>query len=448
MPTLLTLPPELRQEIYSYLLLVHNVIPETVAWRPGLRYVEGWNTSRFPTMCPPEIATALFRVNREISAEALSYFYSRNGFIGITVGRRSKELLDWSLIIPHCPKAGLICKRPDTVQHFLMTLHIDFFGEQGESRSLRESDKLVTVLSAFYLHRFMRFVNRAVIQKTRDRRERVQVTVHFQPESIYCRHLKRQIKQSIDGLHALRTLRIQSRTDVNPIEHYGDLTKVDSSLLCPSLPPGDTASGSLNDAPDECLTAYDLNHYGYLNEAYICFVMATKYAKAGTLGAHNYGMRARARFKIVYIHSLCGISSFWGVKKQYKDAIKAACMALKTAVTDLNEMPVGRTSQLWVRVVLANQKAVLQVQDTLTCFWTREHGNVPDELRLYFVYMLRILIGLEVHPTLLSPKVRECMQSLLPVAGVKDAQDVEESWPVLKEWTLLDLYNEMKPRWF
>ena len=65
MPNLTTIPLELRQEIYSYLLIDSNVA--------GLD-AEG-------EMMKPKYSTSLFRVNKQISEESSGYFYAKNSFV-------------------------------------------------------------------------------------------------------------------------------------------------------------------------------------------------------------------------------------------------------------------------------------------------------------------------------------------------------------------------------
>ena len=64
-----TLPRELRQEIYSYLLVDHNVVKlEASKTNENLRLT-------------PYFSTSLFLVNKQISEEAIWYFYRQNAFI-------------------------------------------------------------------------------------------------------------------------------------------------------------------------------------------------------------------------------------------------------------------------------------------------------------------------------------------------------------------------------
>ncbi|MCJ1326101.1 hypothetical protein MMC10_002765 [Thelotrema lepadinum] len=76
--TLTTIPVELRFEIYSYLLLTFNNTDEVRK-----------RNDHFDPRCQectvwiPQISTSLFIVNKQISLEALRYFYRKNAFVAI-----------------------------------------------------------------------------------------------------------------------------------------------------------------------------------------------------------------------------------------------------------------------------------------------------------------------------------------------------------------------------
>jgi hypothetical protein len=61
-PPFTNIPPEIRFQIYEYLLLDQNVVTlgET-----------------YPYLLLPEYTTSLFTVNKSISEESLQYFYSQ-----------------------------------------------------------------------------------------------------------------------------------------------------------------------------------------------------------------------------------------------------------------------------------------------------------------------------------------------------------------------------------
>ena len=78
------LPVEIRDEIYSYLLLGNDVVPmfEKCYGRAQLVGLD------------QTFHTAIFRVNRKISAEAITYFYKRNAFVQVDFKNGSwRELL-------------------------------------------------------------------------------------------------------------------------------------------------------------------------------------------------------------------------------------------------------------------------------------------------------------------------------------------------------------------
>ena len=74
MASLLTLPPELRREIHSYLLIDHNVVDKFD------RKLEGYKDTLFNSLVP-HYSTAMFYVNKQLSEEAVDYFYSENAFV-------------------------------------------------------------------------------------------------------------------------------------------------------------------------------------------------------------------------------------------------------------------------------------------------------------------------------------------------------------------------------
>ena len=71
MPSFETLPVEIRWQIYSYLLLGDDV-------------VQLERNSRLLSLLP-NFQTAIFRLNKRISAEALLYFHEQNAFVTVTL---------------------------------------------------------------------------------------------------------------------------------------------------------------------------------------------------------------------------------------------------------------------------------------------------------------------------------------------------------------------------
>ena len=80
MASFTTIARELRQEIYSYLLLPRNTYQE--------KKVAGGSILLFP-----EISTSLFTLNKQISNESLSYFYGQNEFVAVSALRQNEQLL-------------------------------------------------------------------------------------------------------------------------------------------------------------------------------------------------------------------------------------------------------------------------------------------------------------------------------------------------------------------
>ena len=94
MATFLALPLEIREMIYSYLLVDVNVTDLNVAAeaehalheRPGAHWENPLRGNTFPPLHPlePRYNTALFRVCKRISAESLLHFHIRNNFVAVT----------------------------------------------------------------------------------------------------------------------------------------------------------------------------------------------------------------------------------------------------------------------------------------------------------------------------------------------------------------------------
>ena len=76
MVTFINLPLEIRREIYQYLLLGSEVSERFEHDRNAVR-------SQGIVLQIPQISTGLFTVNKQISCEALQYFYQQNAFVAI-----------------------------------------------------------------------------------------------------------------------------------------------------------------------------------------------------------------------------------------------------------------------------------------------------------------------------------------------------------------------------
>ena len=79
-----SLPVELRYEIYSYLLIDHNVAD----------LVEKVTTRAVLEALVPSFSVGLFRVNKAVSEEAINYFYTENAFALISWKMLSKTQID------------------------------------------------------------------------------------------------------------------------------------------------------------------------------------------------------------------------------------------------------------------------------------------------------------------------------------------------------------------
>ena len=77
-----TIPIETRLEIYSYLLLSFNAVGQKSVERPY--HMENPEA----VVEVPQISTALFTINRQISQETINYFYRENAFVAVRTNFR------------------------------------------------------------------------------------------------------------------------------------------------------------------------------------------------------------------------------------------------------------------------------------------------------------------------------------------------------------------------
>lgn len=76
---LLDLPPEVRHQIYRH-LFCHQPSPITLAREDALKQWAAFSPDAEPEVREPTFHTAIFRVNKAISRDALRYAYSANRF--------------------------------------------------------------------------------------------------------------------------------------------------------------------------------------------------------------------------------------------------------------------------------------------------------------------------------------------------------------------------------
>jgi len=118
-PTLETIPVEIRQDIYSYILLDQNVA-----------YAVGSCTSLNAYKLKYE--TAVFRVSKLISTESLQYFYSQNTFIALTLNLRSYSN---ESLLRKCHTIIPMCGGPETItpKHIALDINVDIAEKLGSS---------------------------------------------------------------------------------------------------------------------------------------------------------------------------------------------------------------------------------------------------------------------------------------------------------------------------
>ncbi|KAF2185260.1 hypothetical protein K469DRAFT_165480 [Zopfia rhizophila CBS 207.26] len=151
-PSLATLPPSIRNNIYKHLLDTEfvNVGKPNVSYTHSIKD----NVLQFKASRPPfPVNTAIFHVNRQISAEAIQYFYSQNLFVRLSLytsnARHAKTMLEDSGVL-------FSVASPETV-------------EKSKSHAMdlsivekNSSQKRATVLfPAQYLPRLINFLDQA-----------------------------------------------------------------------------------------------------------------------------------------------------------------------------------------------------------------------------------------------------------------------------------------------
>ena len=165
MATLMSVPLEIRQEVYSYLLLSTRAFSEQSTYNIRSPMQE----SPLPK---PSISTSLFRVNQQISHEALSYFYGKNLFVAIKIHFR--DLIDrvrWlfpcfildSRLVKDRSADGL--KQYFRVQRLCLekvALIVEFQYNSLQDHALVSKNEPITLVCGVrYLEILLRFLNKA-----------------------------------------------------------------------------------------------------------------------------------------------------------------------------------------------------------------------------------------------------------------------------------------------
>jgi hypothetical protein len=150
---LTSLPTSIRNKIYSYLLDTELVN----VGRPNVSYTHNINSSGIlqPSASRPPfpVCTSLFYTNKQLSSEALTYFYSKNLFILFSIytsdARHAKTLLADSGLLYAAPPLSLL---ESTKQHA-----VDLSLTEKSSAQKRAA----VIFPAQYLPRLINFLDQA-----------------------------------------------------------------------------------------------------------------------------------------------------------------------------------------------------------------------------------------------------------------------------------------------
>ncbi|KAF2658435.1 hypothetical protein K491DRAFT_690174 [Lophiostoma macrostomum CBS 122681] len=152
-PTLTSLPGSIRNKIYSYLLDTELVN----VGRPNVSYTHNISSSGIlepsASRSPFPVSTALFYTNKQLSREALTYFYSKNLFIRFSIytsdARHAKTLLADSGLLYAAPPLSHL---ENSKQHVL-----DLSLTEKSSAQKRAA----IIFPAQYLPRLINFLDQA-----------------------------------------------------------------------------------------------------------------------------------------------------------------------------------------------------------------------------------------------------------------------------------------------
>ena len=205
MPTLDTIPAEIRLQIYSYLLsdakaFAVLTLPDNECGECNIRK-------------KPKFTTGLFLVNRKISIEALQYFYRENAFIAVYVDKTTLQIclslfpaLHWDVEIDSGdsfdPPVHL---RPLHLSEMALEIRFVYFSNRLISLP---RDNLVLVFGVRYLPILIRFFNNFHYEKL-SKGVRVDARLKFNLGNRYYLS-NRSVSNRV--ISALRTLRSSVHT--------------------------------------------------------------------------------------------------------------------------------------------------------------------------------------------------------------------------------------------
>lgn len=165
--SLFDLATETRCQIFSYLLR-DDLVPH--------RWIDFENSSDRGRI--PQATTALFTVNKQISAEALQTFYQENAFIVLETPKGALRDLSASIVFRSTQNSfdDYVLQHPGLTltMRFLPEEHLDIF---------RSQKKELIVFSAIYLHTLVEAVN--AMYWSMDLRLDLITHLHFNPEGKY-----------------------------------------------------------------------------------------------------------------------------------------------------------------------------------------------------------------------------------------------------------------------
>ena len=222
MPSLLDLPLEVREEIYSHLLVCQKTVRESAHPK----------STRVPLLTL-QYTYGLFHVNKQVFAESIRYFYRHNNFVLVhLVGMRYKEYLElrrfcvsWAI----SKETNRI--RQTCAERFLMTLRFRFEGN-GSPQAVDVRRCKPCVIELDQLGIFVAFLNAcSPVEGIRYTHILIDATLQL-PHSRSQSHINSMKRALTEHLGALR-LRILSRACQATLE--GDFKLYSQIVILRSL---------------------------------------------------------------------------------------------------------------------------------------------------------------------------------------------------------------------
>ncbi|MCJ1326094.1 hypothetical protein MMC10_002758 [Thelotrema lepadinum] len=178
MASFATLPLELRREVYSYLLRDTNAYIES-------DITNCQSFSGHTTVFRPRYSTSLFTVSKQISAEALDYFYVENAFVAVkapnvqalSTGRQLFPAVRW--FSDDVKKS----KKENCLTRMAMVARIMVY-HAGETPPSPKNPYMAIVLSARNLKVLIRIINSSV-SLLADGTHKVRIHLNFQLDNPY-----------------------------------------------------------------------------------------------------------------------------------------------------------------------------------------------------------------------------------------------------------------------